>query len=221
MQKNLKPNQEVIQQPPRKHNVKNRIGVDWDILFELWCESDLTKAQFFRQFGMNSRNGYVMKNSDRFTKENRMTYRKSGINKMNIDPAAVKNDETLWDMVQAWRKNQGSQDYKTADAIRMHVKLFLNSKIVTITDKETGKQTMQTRVTAQELGSLSRTLQTIQQIQRLALGMSTHNIGIDEPDNVTARSVEDDAIEKGAPVFIVQVNKNGKFERARPRRVGG
>lgn len=125
-------------------------------------------------------------------------------------------DDRVWDKIKTWRASQSRNDYETADALRQHVKLFINQTTVR---NELNGEVIGTKMRAAEMGQLGRTLLDVQRIQRLSLGMSTDNIGVKNPAEQLAAEV--DRTDDDVPVFAVEVNKDGKFIRPRPRQITG
>lgn len=113
----------------------------------------------------------------------------------------------IWQIVAQWRQKQAENDYKLADVIRLHCKVMLKNKLKSKVDRN-GQQTFTSEFAPKDLLSIARIAETVQKIQRLALGLSTENIGIES-------SNAKETTENEIPVFEVQINQNGKFVRAR------
>lgn len=125
-----------------------------------------------------------------------------------------------WQMVQKWRQKQAADDYRTTDTIRSHVKLLLKNSIekVTVTDDDgVTKTEFVSKLTPQDLRALSHTTEALQRVQRLALGLSTENIGVEVGSSEATEGNNEDTNE--IPTFEVEINRNGKFVRSRPRRL--
>ena len=132
-----------------------------------------------------------------------------------------KAQQDAWAMVQTWRNNQASTDWKTAEAVRNHIRMLTAENIRVIDDKD-GKVRYASTLTPAQVRNLAEAATIVQRMQRLAIGLSTENIGIDMPGNVgdmphVAKPQNDDP--ELTPLFIVEMNEQGKFVRQRPRRV--
>lgn len=115
-----------------------------------------------------------------------------------------------------FRKNQALSDFKLADNIKTHIKIYLNNSVTRHVDSN-GREKVETNLTTSQIRQIVYALEGVQKIQRLALGMTTENIGI-EPHLINALETSQNA-DDNCPVFEVQVNKDGKFEKARPTQV--
>jgi hypothetical protein len=124
---------------------------------------------------------------------------------------------SAWQAVQAWRRKQSKSDYETAEQARLAIKLILKDSIRRV-DAEGG---FATSLKPHEVRQLTQAISDVQRIQRLALGLSTENIGVDSPAPVSEGHVEKNITptEEASPVFQVVMSSRGKFLRPRPRRV--
>lgn len=138
-----------------------------------------------------------------------------------ITPVSV--DRSSWNRIMSWRNTQATHDWRTSDSIRLHIGLVLKHGLhaMTVTDQKTGETHIEYRSSLKpsDIRQLAMAAADVQRIQRLALGMSTDNIGIDvpsaTPDSIDAQVAEPN---KPANLFVVQLSKGGKFVTARPRR---
>ncbi len=125
-----------------------------------------------------------------------------------------------WQVVQGWRKKQAMEDWKGGDQVRTAIKLILKDSVKKVVGQD-GKESFVTTLKPHEVRQLTQALADIQRIQRLAIGLSTENLGIDGPivraegghieKNVTPK-------EEAIPTFTVEMSSRGKFLRPRPRR---
>lgn len=136
----------------------------------------------------------------------------------------VTNDAmaTGWQMIMKWRAKQAIDDWKDADRVRLVLKILLQNAITKDGLDENGEPVFKVKIKPHEIKALMQTLADAQRVQRLALGLSTDNIGVDQPapaedSNVEKKQAVDG--EENVPYFIVEMSKHGKFVRARPRRV--
>jgi hypothetical protein len=111
----------------------------------------------------------------------------------------------IWQMVQGWRKKQAEVDYRLADNIRLHCKIILKNSLIKTVDED-GEKFVST-LKPNDLLSICKVAETVQRIQRLAVGLSTENVGVDGNIEVSAS----DAI----PIFQVEMKKDGKFVQIR------
>lgn len=198
--------------PPKKESKGGRPAVDWNALYSEWISSGKTKRDFLAEYGFKTTSSRVKQIIARWSKDEIASRNAMG-QLLKSHRTEQQHTASLWQVVQQWRQTQAESDWKTANAIRDHCKLILNRSI----EKDAnGNPT--TKLTPRDLVNLSDAMEKIQRIQRLALGMSTENIGVDRPSEET-HVASDDTID--CPVFIVEVNDNGKFVRARPKQVGG
>jgi hypothetical protein len=191
---------------------RNGRAIDWELLFNEWVKSRKPRAQFLRDNGLDPGSGNVKRATNQWTADIKFAHKKTKKAGLKATrPVAEIAD--IWQIIQQWRKGQAINDYKAAEAIRNHVELILKSGLEVV---EVGSKKVK-RVTLKpvDLKHLAECIEKLQRIQRLALGMSTDNIGVDigETDSRVEQVTDD------CPVFAVEVNKNGKFIRPRPRQV--
>lgn len=131
----------------------------------------------------------------------------------------------LWQRYVEWRREQGVKDYFLGEKLRQHLNLQL-SKTLMINEVKLSDGSVEERIEStlspKELSQYTETAQKIQNIQRLALGMSTENIGVDMPGaspQTGAGEKSEEAAQDGLPVFVVEMSRGGKFQRITPRQV--
>lgn len=134
------------------------------------------------------------------------------------------NANDSWELIQKWRGAQTLEDWRIADQVRFHIKLQLQANVTKTrkVDPKSGTEldVWMSTLTPQQIRMIADATLTTQRIQRLALGLSTDNIGVDQPPPPdtgieTARMEGNDHM----PLFVVELTEGGKFTRARPRRV--
>lgn len=194
--------------PPMIRSGRGRPSIDWGQLYDAWIDSDMDAKGFLEIYGMNVKSGNVAGRIKEWqARANRVTAK--------IIPAGMASKD-LWQVIKEWRLKQGEDDYKTADALRQHVKLVLNKSLRKDVD---GKP--YSIISNRDMTGISNTLLNIQRIQRLALGMSTENVGLPADqtaqDSMIAMVTDKDAADE-IPTFVVEVNKAGKFVRPKPVR---
>jgi hypothetical protein len=99
-----------------------------------------------------------------------------------IIPASVAQVETRLleartpqELVREWRKMQAKADHQTAEMVRARVHELLNSIV---------------QPTPQELRSFAACLVDLQKVQRLALGLSSENVGMQVDTDTIASGIE-------------------------------
>jgi hypothetical protein len=127
--------------------------------------------------------------------------------------------EPGWEFVVRHRGEQAVADWLEADAVRAHIAATLEAGWQIRHEQGLGTaealEGKISKLTAVELKQLASALAVVQRVQRLALGLSTDNVGVDAP----YAPVETAAGERrGMPVFAVEM-AGGKFVSPRPRRV--
>lgn len=140
--------------------------------------------------------------------------------KESVADVAPKAIPAMWQMVEQWRSKQAVEDYRTADTARAVVRLLLKSAIVKV-KKADGSEAFEASMKPHEVRQLTQAMADIQRVQRLALGLSTENVGVDGPRQAETH-VEKDVTPKDEPIptFEVEMSSRGRFLRPRPRRVG-
>lgn len=126
----------------------------------------------------------------------------------DTDPQTEDKITELWRKITTWRNNQPEADYKIGNALQNHIKMILNQSLVNVEGE------MRTKLNARAISHLTQASLNVQKLQRLALGLSTENMGLQERDNLVAETSDDEI-----PTFVVEINKDGKFIRPRPRQV--
>jgi hypothetical protein len=196
------------------------VGYDWEDLFARWARSGLKKNEFLKKEGINP-NGMIAKRKTEgwyvdVTKASRILRGQSKEDEVETvlkamdakdDPLPPGNAlKEIWQIVQTWRQKQSEHDYRLADVIRLHCKVLLKNSLSSKMNKD-GSETMISNLKPNDLLSIARIAETVQRVQRLALGLSTENIGVD-------RGIEVDNNEN-VPIFEVQMSENGKFVNVR------
>lgn len=191
---------------------RGRPGINWPVLFDIWITSGKSKKKFLAEYGINSNSGFVKRGTSDWVKRAKNKEIDDGMPKYLHEPgnAEIRN---IYKQIMDWRIGQAESDYKTADAIKAHIKLLINTSI------ERTNQGAKSTLSSGQLKALAQALESVQRIQRLAIGLSTENFGIDIPSK---DGVDDSNVEKpkeDMPTFVVEVNEGGKFKSARPRKI--
>ena len=171
--------------PPMRYT-GGRPAVDFDSLYLLWKNSDqyIQIDDFLKMYGI-----------DPIKRRTREAVREWRRHENVIQLKTIETD--AWAQVRQWRAHQARQDYLSADQIRQ----LIERKIDDIKTQDTIK--------SHELVALAKACETLQRIQRLSLGLSTDNVGINEVEKE----------EDNTPTFIVEMEENGTFKTQRPRQV--
>lgn len=215
-----------------------RKAKDWDSLFIEWVKSGKPKAAFLLEKGIKTSGGVSKATADWTAKFKAMAngMRETSVLSKAEVPAeaalpaeptagrtatdvAVRAQPSPWQTVQEWRRKQSIEDYKSGDTVRTAVKLLLKNSMKRV-DVGDGKVEFQTTLKPHEVKQLAQALESVQRIQRLAVGLSTENIGIDTPgpapgDTHVEKNVTPEA---DIPTFVVEM-RGGRFVRPRPRRI--
>jgi hypothetical protein len=203
-----------------KRNAKGSLKYNWEDLFTRWVKSGLKKDEFLKAEGINP-NGMIAKKKTetwltdlkktaevlrKEAKDDQIDQAIAALDGEQSKPAPGHVLKEIWQIVMQWRGKQAESDYKLADVIRLHAKVLLKNSMITKIDVN-GKEVVMSTLRPADLVSLAKVAETVQRVQRLALGLSTENIGVD-------RNLEIDT-QDNIPVFEVQVNDKGKFVNIR------
>jgi hypothetical protein len=121
---------------------------------------------------------------------------------------------SAWSVINEYRRKQALSDFKTAENIRAHIKLLMGQAAQKGPDGRTIS-----KLTPNEIHKLAQAAMAVQRMQRLSLGLSTENVGLDDP-TMTA-PIEKNVTPEAEPIptFEVVMSKRGRFMTPRPRRV--
>ncbi len=214
-------------------------------MFYDWSSSGMTIRDFITSRGMNPKTGNVGRKTqgwrERVKREATTEVSSTpilpkesalevvrGPQASDTKPAAI--PET-WQQIAQWRRNQAVEDYKFAETLRTHVKLILKNSLKKVTDDVTKKEEYVSTLKAHEARALTQAGAEIQRIQRLALGLSTENVGVNDParpDSMVERQPQPvaETLEmknvtpalEPIPVFRVVMSSRGRFNSSRPQR---
>ena len=146
---------------------------------------------------------------------------------------ALGNNKALaaWDQVQTCKSDQALLDWRTAERVRNHVNMLTHQHVREVPHLYPDgsprldaagrpKVKLESTLTPMQVRQLAEAVAAVQRTQRLALGMSTDNIGLDLPPSAgSGTHVAQPSPEDEAPLFIVEMTQNGKFVRQRPTRI--
>lgn len=206
---------------PKLPSTGGRPAIDWALLFDLWVVGQTPKRDFLLQYGLSTTSGTVRANTKHWTQAAKAGERDAA--KIRLEQRTQEEKERVtkkdgpqgvWEFVMQCRQGQALDDWKTAQAVRSHIKMLLQSNVHV---REGSDPT--TTLTARGLKDISEALERVQKVQRLALGMSTDNIGVSNPGQGDNDPNVENLGDGSCPVFVVEVNDQGKFKRARPRQV--
>jgi hypothetical protein len=196
-------------EPPMRYDTGGRPSVDWEELFVTWLDSGIHKRKFLAQYGLNFKSSNVKKKTRGWNSRNRDSIVKA-VQSHNVEVIETNRMHSIYQMVMQWRAGLAEIDYTTCRRIR--------DLVIKRIDKLEEKDAVYDSL---ELRRLASAVAEIQRVQRLALGMSTENVGVDFPEvgDSNVDNTPDDTQAPQCPVFVVEVNDNGKFRRARPKQI--
>lgn len=204
---------------PKLPSTGGRPAIDWAMLFDLWVVSNKPKRDFLLQFGLSTTSGHTRAQTQHWTQDAKKAEHDAARIRLEQRADEVKElgknkamPQGIWEFVMQCRQGQAGEDWKTAQAVRSHIKMLLQASVIVHEGHDPT-----TTLTARGLKDIAEALERVQKVQRLALGMSTDNVGVADPG--TGDSNVEDLGDGSCPVFVVEVNDNGKFKRARPRQV--
>lgn len=84
-----------------------------------------------------------------------------------------------------------------------------------------GNTIMGTTFSPSDLARIAQVAESVQKIQRLSLGMSTENVGMDRPEDTShiEKTAQPASTDPQLPTYVVEMSRGGKFVRSRPRLV--
>jgi len=198
--------------PPLREDLRN--GIDYDLLYEEWLESGLSRSDFLQKVGLAVHNPVVKEMTGCWFKRSKQASdnSKTAGKLARYRPPPQKEIAEMWQLVQGWRKGLAGKDWRLGENLRRHLDAILRQALG---QNEEGYTT--TNLSAAALSKIADCAIKIQKIQRLALGMSTENVGL--PSLPEPETHVEDKSEPGTPVYVVEVSKAGKFVRSKPRQV--
>ena len=231
----------------KKAKKKGRPGRDYERLFQEWVVSGISKTNFLRNRGLNPKAGSVARATkdwrDRLKKVKKMVDAANVASNQRAEQMPAKDvrevavmvpdpisgdalsDEELkevapraWEIINQWRAKQAQTDWKMGDHLRDQIKLIIKNATKRVV--RNGRASFETSLKPTDLRALADAAERVQRMQRLALGMSTENVGIPlGPDATVDGEDGPTGDDDGVPVFEVVMRDNGKFAAPRPRRV--
>ena len=196
-------------EPPMRYDTGGRPSVDWEQLFVDWLDSGLHKRKFLEQYGLNYKSSNVKKKTRGWNSKNRDSIVKA-VKARDVEIVEPNRVDSVYQMVMQWRAGLAELDYTACRRVRD----LVLKRITQLEAKDAVYDAL-------ELRRLASAIAEIQRVQRLALGMSTENVGVEFPEvgdsNVDNTPQEGQAPQ--CPIFVVEVNENGKFKRARPKQI--
>lgn len=188
---------------------------DWEALYKEYLASPLNLYPFLESKGINPSTDHTKQNTHWWRKSVAETNKYlSTLSRTMFADGHVEAVENVWELLQQWRTHSAMTQYRWALAAGTHVELLLNKSI----EKDENGKPKESNLSPRDLSALTSAMEKIQNIQRTALGLSSTQTGAEPPpppekhvDNPTP------AVEQQGPVFVVEVNSNGKFSRPRPR----
>jgi hypothetical protein len=204
-------------------------GIDWEIFFLRWVLSGLSVEEFLVANGLVLRGhpipkliyGQVKQWAAKKQNMSQEDLKRAAIETMPIPYESQQMAEQpadAWREIAKFRRAQALQDYRSAESLRAHTKIILARSFKPGVDGGKPESTL----SAHDAHKLAQVLQAVQRIQRLSLGLSTENVGIDDPAALAQTHVEKNVTPQDEPIptFEVVMSKRGKFMTPRPRRIG-
>ena len=192
------------------------LKADWDALYKEWLTSGMTKRAFLK-----SKNLSPNAPQSRMWKAEIWQAREKiaeAIRSRQADEPDQLAD--LMSSVKMWALGLAPKHYKASQMLRLHAEIYMEKQFL---HDDTGA-IVGTHLKPQQLSQLSTVLSTCQKMDRLACGLSTENVFIPNQGDGAEKGkhVEDDKKQlednrRSGPVFVVEVSRNGKFMRPRPR----
>lgn len=185
---------------------------DWDALYKEFLESGMTKRKFLMSKGVHPTHPNARAWGTSVWKAREAV--KEAMQEREAD--APKQIADLLGLVQTWSLGLAPKHYQAANLLRTHAELFLEKSLVIENGEIAG-----TKLKPREMNALAQVLSQCQKMERLALGLSTENVAANhmapQDGAHVEKPVERTEAEQRGPVFVVEVNQNGKFVRPRPR----
>jgi len=191
---------------------------DWQALYKEFLESGKSKSAFLRSKGIHPSHSATRGWGSKIWKAKVAI--KAAMAEREADAPQQIGD--LLGIVQTWSLGLAPKHYRAANMLRTHAEVYLENKL-----KIEEGEIVGTNLTPREMNALAQVLVHCQKMERLALGLSTENVAANHTGapgtsaaqgaHVETPAEELPAAEKRGPVFVVEVNQNGKFVRPRPR----
>jgi len=192
-----------------------RPAIDWEMLFDEWVRSGQHRVAFLESYGLDPTSARIQRKTKSWNRDTQIAQKSMMKRSKAYDkgtPRPQKEIAEMWQLVQGWRKGQAEKDFAAAEQLREHFTLLLNQAT---TRNKAGE--LVTKMSSTSLSRLADVALKIQKMQRLALGMTTENVGIPTlPEPETHVEAE---IGPQFPTYIVEVSKDGKFHRPKPRQI--
>jgi hypothetical protein len=183
---------------------------DWQKLHDLWIKDAYYErlSLFLVSQGVDPDELYVRAKTKTWAQTKEITLQAKAALQKNLDENSFNaiRERVLTD-IRRWRIEQCRTDYIAAARIKETICAHLERMI------------SEDNVKTFELINLAKALESVQRVQRLALGMSTDNIGVEDARKIAEDAAGDSMEKDDVPTFEVAVNEAGKFKRLRPTRI--
>lgn len=194
--------------PPFKLTEKGTGTIDWEELTRMYLDQKMTAKDFLNQFRDID---VTKKKATMFLKRWEIEKNRNDIKSYDIRRNVKKladneqvDEETIKKRLSFLISRQNLQEWEATEAIKHSIMQKVNSENTTI----------------HELGIMSKSLEVIFRLQRIALNMPVNGEG-DAKIAIAAESTIKEQNQKNKediPTFVVEMNDNGKFKRLRPRK---
>jgi len=193
---------------------------DWEKLGQEWRESGMTKTAFLRSKSIDPLAGNSRKHMAEWTKKDEdikeVIEKAKKLKDSRKKKITLKQIKEFWALIEGFRADQAVSDYNLAETIRAHLRMKLRDGLAF--KKEKGKEVPISKLSHQQLSTYLLCLERAQRVQRLALGLTVGDTGIDEKalDEDNTPQVDQEEFEN---IYVCEVSKDGKFKRPRPRKL--
>ena len=186
---------------------------DWDGLFMEWCASSLSKSSFFKAKGINPYSGSTYtKTSDWESRRTTIELHETLKYEVNLGTSLSNKELSIEGFLASYadlKQHQPLSEYVLTARLREHIdNLLTQSWVPSETRHE--NEPRRSNLTPAEILQISKAIQLIQRVQRLALGV--------DPNRVESNDGYQDTLNNPqAAVFSVEMSENGKFKSPRPK----
>jgi hypothetical protein len=194
--------------PPFKMTAKGTSIIDWEEMTRLYLDQKMTARDFLDQFkGVDVTKQKAVTFLKKWESEKYRSNVKTYDQRKHVQKIAQQEnipEETVKERMRYLQLRQNLEEWEAAEAIKHSIMLQLQSD----------------RSTVHELGMMSKSLEVLFKLQRIALNMPVNGEG-DAKLAIEAEATVKQASEKkkeDVPTFVVEMNDNGKFKRLKPRK---
>jgi len=193
--------------PPYMVSDKGKSIVDWDALTRMYLDQTLTAKDFLEQFrGIDITKRKTLEFLKRWEVEKNKQWTKNYTIRRNVKKLSENeliDQDTILRRIEFLKTRQAVEDHEAAECVK-HALL---------------EKVNRGNVSTNELAVIIKSLEVVQKIQRIAIGLPPNGSSDDKPKNLTEEQKTNNLNDnQDIPTFIVEMNKNGKFKRLKPRK---